>query len=64
MAPVLATSMLSVICIPLKVGAGRVLHVLHISNPDSTLLNWVRTKHIWVCYEPLVTPFFIFPHNT
>lgn len=45
----------------LKGGAARVLHVLHISNPASTLLNWVSTKHIWVCYKPLVAPFFPFP---
>ncbi len=26
----------------------------HISNPASTLLNWVSIKHVWVCYQRLV----------
>lgn len=53
-----AASSLSLRWSGLKGGAARVLHVLHISNPASALLNWVSTKHIWVCYKPLVAPFF------
>lgn len=43
---------------PLKDCAGWVSCVFHVTNPASTLLNWVRTKHIWTRYPPLVAPLF------
>lgn len=37
-----------------QVGSCMCCRGAHISNPASTLLNWVSTKHNWVRYQPVV----------